>query len=167
LKSEETRKALGKKSRDQKRDNMIKVFLTIAKEPSSFPELVEKTRLSKSTLFGHLEYLEKKAHAIYRDTIKEDQTLNSEEIGKLVYHVKIDEIPNMLQEGLSLLGILVDPFEDKELDRQLEEHKRKISRLLTHYIDQLRINREQALKLEIENLKKEQSIDRSRKKRES
>ena len=140
---------------------MIRIFMTIAKEPLSFPELHKKLRMSKptlriskSTLFNHLEYLEKKAKAIYRDTIKADQTLKEEEVGKLVYKLKVDQIPNMLEEALSLLGMLSEPFEDKELDRKFSEYRRAIAELMNDYIIQLKLNRDQALRLEQENLKK-------------
>jgi hypothetical protein len=62
----------------------------------------------------------------------------------------------MLEQALSALNILSEPFEDKELDRELMKHKQAIAKAMTSYIHQLNINRDRALRLDIENLKKEQ-----------
>ena len=146
---------------------MLKIFLLIAKKPSSFKEVVEETGYSKSTVFTHLEFLEKKARAIERDIIKAYQTTNEKDIGKIFYRVSIDEIPHMVEEALSLLSILSEPFGDKELDRQLLEHKKAIADLLNLYLTQLNRNRNLALNLEKDTLHREVRKKTPRKKRES
>lgn len=154
MRNKELSKALGKKSRHLKNENMIKVFLTIAKEPSSFSELLEKTGLSRPVLSNHLKFLDENL-AIYPDIIKRNQTLNPQEIKKVVYRASVDEIPRMLRQALSVLNMLVEPLENKELDRELLKHKQAIAKTITNYLIQLNTNRALALKLDKENLKKE------------
>jgi len=145
------REALGRKSRQLGDMNMTRVFLTIAKEPLSFSELLEKTELSRPVLAKHLRHLEKNL-AIYRDTIKPNQTLDAKKVGKIIYRVTLDEIPRILKQALSLLDILSDPFEDKELDEELEKHKRAIAKAIEKYINQYNKTREEGLKADLKNL---------------
>jgi len=144
---------------------MIKVFLTVTKEPSSFSELLERTGLSRPVLASHLKFLTENL-AIYPDTIKRTETLNPQEFGKHVYRASVDVIPRMLEQALSALSILSEPFEDKELNKKLQKHKDEIAKAIYHHIRDLEKKRALELQLERENLKKEQSIDRSKKKPE-
>jgi hypothetical protein len=144
--------------------------------------------MAKSTLWSHLEFLEKKAHAIYRETIKANQTTNEEKIGDALYYATFEEVPIMIQEVLSSnLLSLIEPFEDNEpdwklskhknaLDRKLEAHKQAIVKALSDYMNLYKIKRDEAYRLEVANLKESLKRDlenkpsekrRARKKRES
>jgi len=151
----ETKKALGRKSRRLKLENRAKVFLTIAKKPSSFSELLTETKLSRASLTQHLKFLEREG-AIYRDVIKPNETSNPKEVGKIIYKVKIDEVPEIINETLmvGLETILAVFRENKELYRKLEFHIREINKAICEYLNYLNKTREQALKTELERLRK-------------
>jgi len=151
----ETKKALGRKSRRIGHENRTKVFLTIAKNPSSFSELLSETKLSRASLTQHLRFLEKEG-AIYRDIIKATQTSKPSEIGKIVYKVKEDEMIAILMETVMVsLSVIPTVFEEnKELEKKLQFHAREISEAIFNHVNWLRTHREQALKSELERLKK-------------
>jgi len=149
--NEEMRKALGRKSRRLRDENMAKVFLTIAKEPLSFSELLKKTELSRPVLTNHLRRLERN-HAVYRDTIKPNQTLNSEEVGKIVYKAGIDQVPEILRTTLSLIDILSGTLGDMKLDEKLREHKEAIISAIVDYLNEHIRTRKKALELELKGL---------------
>ena len=130
-KMDETKKALGKKSRLLKRENRALIYMTIAKEPSSFSELLEKTKLSRSVLTQHLKELENEG-LIYKDIIKPTETLDKSQIGKIVYKIK----------------------EDENLRQKLHEYAKEIAKAITQYINQLRASREQSLKAELKRIEK-------------
>ena len=170
MNDERRRKAQGRARVRLGNANMIKVFEEIAKEPSSFSELLKKTRLTRPALTDHLRFLMNTANAIYpeaRVPAIEPHKTHSRKIGrpKVVYRAKVDEIPRMLEQVLSFdLLSLTEPLEDnkpdwkmsehkQKLDRELLEHKKAIVKALTDYINEFNIKREQALELEKENLK--------------
>jgi len=165
VKNEELRKARGQKSRKQRSDNTIRVYLAIAKEPSSFSELQKKTKLSPPVLSSHLKFLTENL-AIYPDTIKRHEARNSQEIGKSVYRATVDEIPRMLNEALSALFILSEPFEDKELNRKLVKYKDEIAKAIYHHIKTLEKKRALEVALERETLREERKKELPRKKPE-
>jgi len=147
----EITKALGRKSRQLRNENMTRVLLTIAKEPLSFSELLKKTKLSRPVLTNHLRRLERN-HAIYRDTIKPNQTLNPDEIGKIVYKAGIDQVPEILRTTLSLIDILSGTLGDMKLDKKLREHKKAIITAIVDYLNEHIRTREKALELELKGL---------------
>jgi len=114
----ETKKALGKKSRQLKRENREKIYMTIAKEPSSFSELLEKTKLSRSVLTQHLKELENE-HLIYKDTIKPTETSDKSQIGKIVYKIKEDEMENFLMQTIHMNFTIAELVEDENLKQKL------------------------------------------------
>lgn len=56
----QTERWLGKKLRQIGKENREKIFLTIAKEPLTFSELLDETDVSRATLSKHLKDLQKK-----------------------------------------------------------------------------------------------------------
>jgi hypothetical protein len=167
----ERRKAQGRNSKRTRLENMMNIYGEIAKEELTSKELQTRTGLPKSTLSENLDYLEKEMRAIEGHRINATETPDKEKIGRIIFRVTVDQIPNMIEEALSLLSILVEPFQSvedspraKKLDKEFTYYRNKITELLTNYIIQLKNNREKALRLEIENMKKERAIDRSTKK---
>jgi DNA-binding transcriptional ArsR family regulator len=152
-KMEETKKALGKKSRLLKRENRALIYMTIAKEPSSFSELLEKTKLSRSVLTQHLKELENEG-LIYKDIIKPIETLDKSQIGKIVYKIKEDEMENFLMQTIDMNFTIADLVEDENLRQKLHEYAKEIAKAITQYVNQLRTVREQSLKAELERIKK-------------
>jgi len=147
------KEAQGRKSRRIANENLAKVFLTIAQKPSSFSELLEKTELSKPILMKHLRTLQEK-DAIYKDTIKLIDTLNSSEIGKNVYKIKEDEMESFLLEAVNTNFTIADLVEDEELRQKLNGYAREIAKAIFDYVTGLRASREQSLKAELERIKK-------------
>jgi DNA-binding transcriptional ArsR family regulator len=152
-KMDETKKALGKKSRLLKRENRALIYMTIAKEPSSFSELLEKTKLSRSVLTQHLKELENEG-LIYKDIIKPTETLDKSQIGKIVYKIKEDEMENFLLQTIEMNFTIANLVEDENLRQKLHEYAKEIAKAITQYINQLRASREQSLKAELKRIEK-------------
>jgi DNA-binding transcriptional ArsR family regulator len=140
-----TKEALGRKSRQLKTQNRALVYMAIAKEPLSFTELLEKTKLSRASLTLHLKELENEG-LIYKDIIKPTETLDKSQIGKIVYKIKEDEIENFLMQTINMNFTIADLVEDENLKRKLNEYAKEIAKAITQYINQLRTVREQNLK---------------------
>jgi DNA-binding transcriptional ArsR family regulator len=153
LEINETKKALGKKSRLLKRENRALIYMTIAKEPSSFSELLEKTKLSRSVLTQHLKELENEG-LIYKDIIKPTETLDKSQIGKIVYKIKEDEMENFLMETITMNFTIADLVEDEKLKQKLNEYAKEIAKTFIQYVNRVRASREQSLKAELERTKK-------------
>ena len=149
----ETKKALGKKSRILKRENRALIYMTIAKEPSSFSELLEKTKLSRSVLAQHLKELENEG-LIYKDIIKPSETLDKSQIGKVVYKIKEDEMENFLMQTIHMNFTIAELVEDENLRQKLNEYAKEIAKAIIQYVNQLRASREQSLKAELERIQK-------------
>lgn len=138
----ELKKRLGQKSRRLRNENRMKVFLTIAKKPSMFSELLENkdVGLCRATLSEHLKSL-KRDTMIYRVIDGND---------RIVYKAKIDEVPEILMQsvmvGLSSIISLCD--EDEKTKAELRFYAEKLSNVAMKYINKYRTHREQALKLE-------------------
>jgi DNA-binding transcriptional ArsR family regulator len=152
-KMDETKKALGKKSRLLKRENRALIYMTIAKEPSSFSELLEKTKLSRSVLTQHLKELENEG-LIYKDIIKPIETLDKSQIGKIVYKIKEDEMENFLLQTIEMNFTIANLVEDENLRQKLHEYAKEIAKAITQYINQLKASREQSLKAELKRIEK-------------
>jgi DNA-binding transcriptional ArsR family regulator len=153
LEMNETKKALGKKSRLLKRENRALIYMTIAKEPSSFSELLEKTKLSRSVLTQHLKELENEG-LIYKDIIKPTETLDKSQIGKIVYKIKEDEMENFLMQTIHMNFTIAELVEDENLRQKLNEYAKEIAKAIIQYVNQLRASREQSLKAELERTKR-------------
>jgi predicted transcriptional regulator len=124
-KKNELKKRLGNKSTKTGTENRMKVFLTIAEEPMSFKDMLEKLKMTKPTLTSHLKTLEKEK-SIYKDTVKSYETSNSEEVGKVVYRVSVSQIHKMLEEALSLYDILSRAFDLEAITKESRERTGKI-----------------------------------------
>jgi DNA-binding transcriptional ArsR family regulator len=140
------------RKRSEGRTNMIKVFMTIAKKPMSFSELLKETRLSKPVLTDHLRHLEKNL-AVYREVIGFDQTPDPKEVGKVVYRPKLDQIPTMLKRSLPVLDVILDVLEDEKLRKELEPHIQAIGNAIIDYLNDHNKRREQGLELDRQFLK--------------
>jgi DNA-binding HxlR family transcriptional regulator len=147
-----TKEALGKKSRQLKARNQALVYMTIAKKPLSFSELLSETKLSRGSLTQHLKELENEG-LIYKDIIKPIDTLNKSEIGKIIYKIKEDEMENFLMQTIDMNFTIGDLIEDKETREKLHGYATEIAKVIIQYLNELRANREQALKDELKRVK--------------
>jgi len=147
------REALGRKSRQLKTQNQALVYMAIAKKQLSFSELLNETKLSRASLTHHLKLLENE-DVIYKDIIKPIDTLNRSEIGKIVYKVKEDEMESFLMEAVNTNFTIADLVEDEELRQKLNGYAKEIAKAIFRYLNDLRANREQSLKAELERIKK-------------
>jgi len=136
-----------------KKDYRAKIFMEIAKQPASFNELLEKNIVSRRALWKHLKKLEQEGY-VYRHMIEPTETLNSSEIGKIVYKVKEDEMESFLMEAVNTNFTIADLVEDEELRQKLNGYAKEIAKAIFDYINQLRASREQALKQELKRIKK-------------
>jgi DNA-binding transcriptional ArsR family regulator len=148
-----TKEALGRKSRQLKTQNRALVYMAIAKEPLSFTELLEKTKLSRASLTLHLKELENEG-LIYKDIIKPTETLDKSQIGKIVYKIKEDEMENFLLQTINMNFTIADLVEDENLRQRLHEYAKEIAKAITQYVNQLRASREQSLKAELKRIEK-------------
>lgn len=150
------KEALGKKSRLLKVQNRALVYMTIAKKPLSFSELLsmfkEQKQLSRGSLANHLKLLEKEG-LIYRHMIEPTETLNSAEIGKIVYLVKEDEMEKFLLEAVQTNFTIADLVENKETREKLHGYATEIAKAIFQYLNELKATREQALKNELKRVK--------------
>jgi len=147
------REALGRKSRQLKAQNQALVYMAIAKKQLSFSELLNETKLSRASFTHHLKLLENE-DVIYKDIIKPTDTLNRSEIGKIVYKVKEDEMESFLMEAVNTNFTIADLVEDEELRQKLNGYAKEIAKAIFRYLNDLRANREQSLKAELERIKK-------------
>jgi DNA-binding transcriptional ArsR family regulator len=148
-----TKEALGRKSRQLKAQNRALVYMAIAKEPLSFTELLEKTKLSRASLTLHLKELENE-DLIYKDIIKPTETLDKSQIGKIVYKIKEDETENFLLQTIEMNFTIANLVEDENLKQKLHEYAKEIAKAITQYVNQLRASREQRLKAELKRIEK-------------
>jgi len=136
-----------------KKDYRAKIFMEIAKQPASFNELLEKNIVSRRALWKHLKKLEQEGY-IYRHMIEPTETLNSSEIGKIVYKIKEDEMENFLMQTIHMNFTIAGLVEDEELRKKLDSYAREIAIAISQYLNELRANREQSLKAELKRIKK-------------
>ena len=136
-----------------KKDYRAKIFMEIAKQPASFNELLGKNIVSRRALWKHLKKLEQEGY-VYRHMIEPTETLNSSEIGKIVYKVKEDEMESFLMEAVNTNFTIADLVEDEELRQKLNGYAKEIAKAIFRYLNDLRANREQSLKAELERIKK-------------
>lgn len=143
----------GKLPETEKQVNRTRVYMIIAKKPQTFTELLESTKLSRASLTYHLQTL-RDEDAVYKDIIKPTEAPRSE-VGKIVYKVKEDEMEKFLMETVMIgLPTIISVTEDVETNKKLEQYAREISKAIIQYVNQLHATREQALKRELERVKK-------------
>jgi DNA-binding Lrp family transcriptional regulator len=119
--NEETRKAQGDKQRRDFNTHNSRVFMAIAKKPSSLRELRETTHLSQGAVWKHLKWLEQ-AQFIYRDTVKPNEEFG--EVGKVVWKARppdSDYYRGYFREAIkTALGFIDLNFETQENKRKME-----------------------------------------------
>jgi DNA-binding transcriptional ArsR family regulator len=127
MKEQGLREKLGRRSTKTGIENRTRIFLTIAKEPLSFSQLVEKFKgeLSKPVINDHLKVLERQG-SIYKDTIKKDETCEPEKVGKVVYRASVHHIGSILMEALSLYDVLSEAFDVEKIRKESERRARNI-----------------------------------------
>jgi len=137
-----------------KKDYRAEIYLRIAKQPASFPELLEEKIVSRRALWKHLKKLEQEGF-IYRHMIEPTETSDSSKIGKVVYEIKEDEMEKFLMETVMISFTAIEGmFDDKELNKKIRVHTEELSKIIIDYVNQLHAEREKTLKLEIERIKK-------------
>jgi DNA-binding transcriptional regulator GbsR (MarR family) len=142
-KDQRIHEAQGEKSRHIARTNEIHVLLAL-KMPLTFSELQKETGLSKPVLSKHLRTWMSE-DAVYKDTIKRDETKNPKEIGKIVYRanskVIIPDIVNAIDHTLNLTAEF-DEEAKAETRRLLEE----IAKIALNQYEKLTVSRRTELK---------------------
>ena len=121
-----TKRQLGLKSRIQRDENRLKVFMEIYKKPSTFTELLEQTNLSRASLSKHLKNLEKE-DAVKR-TLQGRHIIYEANKSQTAHEIKI----NFLN---SFIKILMDSFPalDRELQAATNEFAEKIQESIRKY----------------------------------
>jgi DNA-binding HxlR family transcriptional regulator len=128
-KDKKIREAQGEKSKTIANQNLLVVFLTLLKNPLTFSELLKKTGLSKPVLTKHLKTLQKKG-SIDKDTVKQSETTNPEEIGKVVYRVRSDMVIPDIVKALEYTLKMPNPKWDDPLKAELYQHYEGIASVL-------------------------------------
>jgi DNA-binding transcriptional regulator GbsR (MarR family) len=128
-KDEKIREAQGQKSRQTARLNAIRVLLTLLEKPLTFSELLKETGFSKPVLAKHVRTWIKE-NAIYKDTIKPDETANPMEVGKIIYRsVSKDIIPDIVTAIEKTLGMPNSDW-DEGLKAELKKHYEGIAKVM-------------------------------------
>jgi hypothetical protein len=128
-KDKRIRKAQGEKSRRTAEANAIRVLLAVTDKPANFSELVKVTGFSKPVLAKHLKTW-MNGGAIYKDTIKRDETENSKDVGKIVYrsyHGKTN-----LEIGSAVIRALGMPelYQSEEARSKMVWHSLEIAKII-------------------------------------
>lgn len=143
----------GKLPELEKEVNRTKVYMTIAKKPQTFTQLLNSTKLSRASLTYHLQTLQKE-DMIYKDTIKLTDTLDHKEVGSIVYKIKEDEMEKFLMETVMIsLPTILNMIEDDKTRERLERAVKDITEAILNYVNDLRATREQSLKEELKRVK--------------
>jgi DNA-binding transcriptional regulator GbsR (MarR family) len=142
---ERIREAQGQKSRQTARLNAIRVFVALVKKPLTFSELLKETGFSKPVLTKHLKTWMKE-DAIYKDTIKPDETANAMEVGKIVYrciskHI-IPDIALVIETTLQM----PKPDWSEESKAELKTHFEGIAKIILREWEKLQMNERAKLK---------------------
>jgi DNA-binding transcriptional regulator GbsR (MarR family) len=116
-----THEAQGQRSKTIASQNQLFIFLTLIDRPLTFSELLKETGFSRPVLAKHLKVLQKKG-SITKDTVKQGETSNSKEIGKVVYRVKTSEIVPLIMKALEHTLKMPNPKWDEELKAELERY---------------------------------------------
>jgi DNA-binding HxlR family transcriptional regulator len=123
------REAQGQKSKAIANRNQLLVFLTLVEKPLNFSELVENTGFSRPVLAKHLKNLQK-IGSIEKDTIKLDETSNPEQVGKVVYKVRANQVVPDIVRAIERALQMPKPNWDDESKAELYRHYEGIARIL-------------------------------------
>jgi DNA-binding Lrp family transcriptional regulator len=102
-KNDRIREAQGAKSKQIASRNTLKILRILIERPLTFSELLKETGFSRPVLAKHVRNLVN-TKGIYKDTIKLTETLDNEEIGKIVYRYIPTEIstePDVMETFLT------------------------------------------------------------------
>jgi DNA-binding transcriptional regulator GbsR (MarR family) len=144
-KDERIREAQGQKSRQTARLNGIRVLLTLIKKPLTFSELLKETGFSKPVLTKHLKTWMKE-EAIYKDTIKPDETANPMEVGKIVYRSISKQIIPDIVAAMETTLQMPNPDWDEETKAELKRHFEGIAKIMLNEYEKIRMSRRAKLK---------------------
>jgi DNA-binding transcriptional ArsR family regulator len=128
-KDERIREAQGEKSKTIARQNRLVIFLTLIDKPLTFSELLRETGVSRPVLAKHLKVLQRNG-SIDKDTVKQDETTNPAEIGKIVYRVKTEMIIPDIVKALEHTLKMPNPKWDEDLKTELYQHYEGIASIL-------------------------------------
>jgi DNA-binding transcriptional regulator GbsR (MarR family) len=143
-KDERIREAQGQKSRQTARLNEIRVLQALMK-PLTFSELLKETGFSKPVLTKHLKTWIKE-NAIYKDTIKPDETANPMEVGKIVYRcISKNIIPDIVAAMETTLQ-MPKPDWDEESKAELKRHFEGIAKVILKEWEKLKMSERAKLK---------------------
>lgn len=145
MKDERIREAQGQKSRQTARLNEIRVLQASKEKPLTFSELLKETGFSKPVLAKHLKTWMRE-NAIYKDTIKPDETTNPKEVGKIVYRSNSKQIIPDIIGALERTLQMPKPDWDEESKAELKTYFDGIARLILKQWDKLQMNRRAKLK---------------------
>jgi DNA-binding transcriptional ArsR family regulator len=134
--------AQGQKSRQIASLNVLHVLEILGEKPSSFSELLRETGFSKPVLSKHLQTLTKE-RAIYKDTIKSDETSDPREVGKIVYrHRKSDGLVETLMMGYMKFALkMPKPEWDEQSKAKFEVCLREMMKVWSEADEKIRINK--------------------------
>ena len=144
-KDERIREAQGQKSRQTARLNEIRVLLALIKKPLTFSELLKETGFSKPVLTKHLKTWMKE-DAIYKDTIKPDETANPIEVGKIVYRSISKQIIPDIVAAMETTLQMPNPDWDEESKAELKRHFEGIAKIMLNEYEKIRMSRRAKLK---------------------
>lgn len=137
-KDERIREAQGQKSKQTARMNQIRVLQAVTGTPLTFSELLRVTGFSKPVLTKHLKTWMKE-NAIYKDTIKPDETTNPMDVGKIVYRsypkIIIPDIVAAMERTLEM----PKPNWSEESKAELNRHFEEVARIILKEWEKLRM----------------------------
>jgi DNA-binding transcriptional regulator GbsR (MarR family) len=139
-KDERIREAQGQKSRQTAKMNEIRVLLALVWKPLTFSELLKETGFSKPVLTKHLKTWMKE-DAIYKDTIKPDETANPMEVGKIVYRSASKTIIPDIVAAMEIALNIPKPDWDKETKAELNRHFEGIAKVIMGEYEKLQMSR--------------------------
>jgi DNA-binding transcriptional regulator GbsR (MarR family) len=144
-KDERIREAQGQKSRQTARLNEIRVLLALVEKPLTFTELLKETGFSKPVLTKHLKTWMKE-NAIYKDTIKPDETTNPMEVGKIVYRSNSKQMIPDIITALEKTLQMPKPDWDEEMKAELKRHFEGIAKLILNEYEKSQMSKRAKLK---------------------
>ena len=128
-KHERIRKAQGRKSRQTAKLHQLDVLLAIINKPSTFSQLLKKTKFSKPVLAKHLKFWINN-EIIYKDTIKKTETTNPKDVGKVVYRaISGTHIPDIVAAMETALQ-LPNPHWEQKSKTKLRKHLEAIAKII-------------------------------------
>jgi DNA-binding transcriptional regulator GbsR (MarR family) len=144
-KDERIREAQGQKSRQTARLNEIRVLLALVEKPLTFSELLKETGFSKPVLTKHVKTWMRE-DAIYRDTIKPDETANPMEVGKIVYRCITKRVVPDIVAAMETTLQMPKPDWDEETKAELNKHFEEIAKLILKEYEKIQMSKRAKLK---------------------